>query len=169
MAEFRKLHDDGKTCAEEQHTDTRLSITKVISEADLTNQAEHRSTREVLSSQALRAAEQRKHVLTKTEELIKSSEVEVVSVITVASQEEHENTRNQIEELKEALRILSEQMQSRDLELKELLKAFNNTRSTNKRKELGERSNAVTAALFALETMYRSLRVSLIDKPPAND
>lgn len=122
----------------------------------------------MISRQALSAAEQHEHVLNKTQELIKSSEVEVVGVITVASQEEHGNTRSQIEELKEALRILSEQMQARDLELKELLKAVNNTRSPKKRKELGERSNAVTAALFALETMYRSLRVSLIDKPPAN-
>jgi molybdopterin synthase catalytic subunit len=160
MAGVRELGREITTHTEEQHKDTRLSLTKSISSVNATNQAEHKSTREAMSSQAFRATEQHETVLTRTEELVKSSEVEVIGVLSVSNQEEHEQTRSQIDELKEALRILKEQMDSRDQELKGLLKLFNSTRSTKERKKLGERSNAVTAALLALESMYRSLRVS---------
>lgn len=165
--EMRKLHEDTKFQIEDQHVITCLEITQVVHEADTANQAEHNLTREEMRIQAERAEKMHEMSSIKTKEQIKSTEAEVIETIEVvnqANQAEHENTRSEIAELKGALRLLSEQMKARDLELKELLSAYNRTRSTKKRQRLGERSNAVTAALLALETMYRSLQVSATSK-----
>jgi len=153
MTEIRELGGEIITHTEEQHNDTRSIITKAISTVNAANEADHKLTREVITSQASRATEQHESALNRTEDLIKSSEVEVIRVVTAANQEDHKDTRSQIDELKEALRILQEQMHSRDLELKEPPKLYSNTRSVKERKKLGERSNAVTAALFALESI----------------
>jgi molecular chaperone GrpE (heat shock protein) len=74
---------------------------------------------------------------------------------------EHETTRKEISELQEALRLLSEQMEASGEELKSLLHEFNHTTNEKKRRHLGQRSNAVTAALLALEIVYRSILVSI--------
>jgi hypothetical protein len=50
-------------------------------------------------------------------------------------------------------------MALRNQELNDLLAEFNKSKSKKKRQQLSERSNAVTAAIPALETMYRSLKV----------
>jgi hypothetical protein len=92
--------------------------------------------------------------------------VDSVQVVGQANRAEHERTQSQIKELREALDLLSNQIHQRDLELKDLLNALNRTKDKKQRKSLGEKSNTVTAALLALETVYRSLRVRCILNVP---
>ena len=127
-------------------------------QVDNSNQKEHEQTRAEIRS----CTEQ---IDATTSEHIVTSKVEVIEAIGVTNETnklEHKGTQQQIAELQESLRILSQQMRDRDMELKELLVAYNRTRNKKKRQQLGERSNAVTAALLALETVYRSLQVSIL-------
>lgn len=96
---------------------------------------------------------------------IQLSETAIISSVELGdqtNQAEHTQTQNQIAELKESIRILADQIEARDLELKQLLTAFNNTKNATQRRKLGDQSNAVTAALLALEIMYSTLMVSII-------
>ncbi|KAJ9604696.1 hypothetical protein H2200_010810 [Cladophialophora chaetospira] len=97
-----------------------------------------------------------------TNERIASSTVEVSTRIDLSestNREQHESTQRQISELQEALRVLNEQIQTRNEELKGLLSDFNKTNNKKKRQHIGELSSAVTAALLALETMFQTLQL----------
>jgi hypothetical protein len=88
--------------------------------------------------------------------------IEIIEAIQVTEQHNEADqlaTRQEIAQLKEAIKQLSEQMKQKDIELGEFLKAFRETRS-QKKKVLQKRSNAVSATLLALEIMYRSLQGS---------
>jgi len=61
--------------------------------------------------------------------------------------------------LEQAIAQIAQDMKQRDEELKELLKALICSHNKKERKALQERSNAVTAALVALMTIYESLQV----------
>lgn len=94
---------------------------------------------------------------------VESTEIEVINVIhdTHESNERaRAETQAQIAELQKAIEVLKGQIDERSDELRSLLVACIETKDAKKRKRLGERSNAVTAALLALETMYESLQVS---------
>lgn len=90
-------------------------------------------------------------------------QTEIIEAIQVTEQHgdtEHEATRHEIAQLKDAIEELSKQMKQKDNELQEILTEFRNTRSPKKKKKLRERGNAISAALLAFEVMYRSLMVS---------
>jgi len=87
---------------------------------------------------------------------------EIILGVRVAAEQDlaaHEATQQEIANLKEAIQQLSEQMKQKDAELREFLKAFSETRDS-KKKALRERTNAISAAYYALETIYRALMVS---------
>ncbi|KAE8446593.1 hypothetical protein EG329_011786 [Mollisiaceae sp. DMI_Dod_QoI] len=89
-----------------------------------------------------------------------STRIEIMEAIRVTKQHteaEHDATRQDISQLKDAIAELSNQIKQKDNELKEILTDFQNTRSQAKKKKLQERGNAASAALLALEVMYRSL------------
>jgi seryl-tRNA synthetase len=67
---------------------------------------------------------------------------------------QHNQTQAQISELQEALRQLSEQIEARDRQLAVLLTDLSKIRKAKTRKRLQEQSNAVIAAIVALQTMY---------------
>ena len=72
------------------------------------------------------------------------------------------DTQAQIADLKEAIKMLEGQIRDHTEVLKSTLVSLNKARGIKKRKTLMERSNAVTAALLTLETMYRSLQASFM-------
>ncbi|KAF8242595.1 hypothetical protein K440DRAFT_638874 [Wilcoxina mikolae CBS 423.85] len=72
-----------------------------------------------------------------------------------------DHNRNEIAQLKEALKQLSEEIKQRDSELRGLLLEFAKANNSKKRKMLQERGNAVYETLLALETIYRTLQVKI--------
>lgn len=95
---------------------------------------------------------------------IHASQEQITEAVECSREENdmaHAGTQAQIADLKQAIKMLEDQIKEHTEVLKSTLAALNNTRGTKKRKALMERSNAVTAALLALETMYRSLQASL--------
>jgi predicted RNase H-like nuclease (RuvC/YqgF family) len=91
-----------------------------------------------------------------------TTRVEIVQAIQVtkeSSEADQVATRQEIANLKAAIKELSEQMKQKDAELSQFLKEFREARTEKKKKALQERSNAVSATLLALEMIYRSLQV----------
>lgn len=132
--EVRKRLDQTDVVIEAEHAKTRTEIVQTVYVADAHNREEHGQTRLAV--------------------------VETVSTSDANNREEHEATRQQVKQLEDALTVLKVEIRRRDGELKEFLATFAQTRSPAKRRKLQERSNAVSAALLALETIYRSLKVS---------
>lgn len=85
--------------------------------------------------------------------------IEAIQITGESSEAAQQATQQEISQLKVAIQQLSDQMQQKDAELRDLLKAFSETRSQKKKKVLQEMSNTVSATLLALEVMYRSLQV----------
>jgi hypothetical protein len=81
--------------------------------------------------------------------------------VNASSREEHEATRRELEQMKEALAQIEQDMIRRDNELKELPIALGKVHSEREKKKLQERSNAVTVALCALVTIYENLQVHI--------
>lgn len=149
--------------SKENHEITRTEVRREASKLTTLNQDEHDRTRHEIRSEEEQAAIRSQECNKAVTRRIKSTELEILDAIDATSQAtqvEHRNTQEQIEELRVALRELSRQLDSRNQELKDLLIDLNRSKGKEKRKMLAERSNAVTAAIFALETMYRSLKVS---------
>jgi len=113
---------------------------------------------------AVREMQGRTDITVREEHATTRSEiVDEVHLANAHSREAQEIARQEIAQLQQALNQLSEEMRQRDAELKGLLTDFAKTGSSKKRKILQERSNAVSATLFALETVYRSLQVYILD------
>jgi septal ring factor EnvC (AmiA/AmiB activator) len=87
---------------------------------------------------------------------------QVLESIDASSRAEHEATRRELEQMKQALAQIEQDMIRRDDELKELLTAIGRAHGDKEKKNLQERSNAVTVALCALVTVYQSLQVRTI-------
>lgn len=144
---------------------TCTEIRQIIADSGAVNHDEHDQTRQELRIEVEQAAIRNQESNNATAQQIESIEVEIVNVVNTTSdinQAEHIQTQSQILELKQALRELSNQMALRNQELKEVLEAFQASKSKKSKKQLFERSKVVTAAIMALETMYRSLKVSKI-------
>jgi hypothetical protein len=87
---------------------------------------------------------------------------EVIAAVddTVQSNQlEHQATREEIAQIKVALQQLSEQMERKNDELRDVLSKFAAATTTQKKKKFQDLSRAITLTLLALETMYRSLKV----------
>ena len=130
----RKMLDQTDAVIGEEHAKTRTEIVQTVYVADAHNREEHAEMRIVV--------------------------VENVTAADASNREQHEATRQQVKQLEHALTVLKGEIRKRDEELKEFLSAFTQTHSPAKRRKLQERSNAVSAALLALETVYRRLEVS---------
>ncbi|OQV02262.1 hypothetical protein CLAIMM_07493 [Cladophialophora immunda] len=146
---------------EESHETTRREVQQAIAKSAASTQYEHDQTRQEIRSEGKQAEIRSQESYNATAKRIESTELEIISSIEAAgdaNQVEHANTQREIAKLKGALQALSEQIESRNQELKSLLSAFNLSKSKKKREQFSEWSNAVTAALLALETMYRSLK-----------
>lgn len=146
----------------ESHEETRTEARRVAEGLAKSNQGEHDQTRQEIRSEG-EWAKIRSEESNAAAQRIESTGVEILHTIKItrdANQVEHGNTQSQIAELKAALGVLSEQMTLRNQELKDILAAFNESKNTKAKQQLSQRSNAVTAAILALETMYRSLKVS---------
>lgn len=89
--------------------------------------------------------------------------VAVVNAVRVAdnNQEEQKIILHQIFDIKKAMEQMREEIRKKDDEFKETLLAYIRAHSPKKRKALKEKGNLISAALVALETVYRSLQVSL--------
>ena len=160
-----KLHEEGMKQVKEQHLTTRAEINKESQGTSMVIQVEHIKTREEIHVQAAIVEDLLIATEDRTKERITSAEtgiVELISYADQANQAEHARTQDQVAELQRALYQLGEQIKTRDCELKALLDAYHRTKNSKKRKDLVERSNAVTAALLALETMYKGLQVRIV-------
>jgi hypothetical protein len=138
--EFLKLHQDTWVTIENQHVMTREEMKLQTERLGKIQSTGNKKTREQMTS-------------------IGEDIIGTMESMNKDIQAEHETTRSQITELKEALSQLSQQIKQRDRDLQDLLAAFNRTRSKKKRKQLKEQTDAITAALLALQTAYKSLQV----------
>ncbi|KAH7134172.1 hypothetical protein EDB81DRAFT_858821 [Dactylonectria macrodidyma] len=158
------LHEETRRCIQQNHDTTRLELHQVTTHLEQTNQDEHAKTRQEIEEDANRVIAS--HIDSNREvfhmvQLAEANLHETTEINAEANAIQHEQTQSQIAELKEALRQLSSQIKARDQELQDLLTAFTKSKSQKKRKLLRERSNAVSAALFALRTMHDSLQEML--------
>lgn len=89
--------------------------------------------------------------------------VAMVNAVRVAdhNQEEQKVILHQIFDVKKAMEQMREEIRKKDDEFKDTLLAYIHAHSPKKRKALKEKGNLISAALVALETVYRSLQVSL--------
>jgi uncharacterized protein YtpQ (UPF0354 family) len=89
--------------------------------------------------------------------------VAVVNAVRVAdnNQEEQKVILHQIFDVKKAMEQMREEFRRKDDELKETILDYIRAHNPKKRKALKEKGNLISAALVALETVYRSLQVSL--------
>jgi hypothetical protein len=89
--------------------------------------------------------------------------IDVIETISTSNDQDrfqHESTRQEILQLRQALEQYRLDMEQRSTELKSLLVTFEQTSNPQKREKLQEKSKAVTAALYALKVVYDSLQVS---------
>lgn len=148
---------------ESSHEAIRIEFRQIVADSEAANSNEHDRTRQEIRSEVQLAEIRFQESSSATAQQIESTEVEIVNVINTTSeinQAEHSQTQRQIEELRQALQELTDQMASRNQELKELLETYQTTKSKKSKKQLFDRSKVLTAAIMALETMYRSLKVS---------
>jgi uncharacterized protein YtpQ (UPF0354 family) len=89
--------------------------------------------------------------------------VAVVNAVRVAdnNQEEQKVILHQIFDVKKAMEQMREEIRKKDDEFKATILAYIHAHSPKKRKALKEKGHLISAALVALETVYRSLQVSL--------
>jgi hypothetical protein len=85
--------------------------------------------------------------------------IESLQALESISRTEQEAVRRGLEQLKQVMAQIEQDRKRRDDELKELLQAFHGAYSTRERKNLQERSKAVSVAVSALATTYESLQV----------
>jgi hypothetical protein len=82
-----------------------------------------------------------------------------LDLLEASSRAEHEVTRRELEQIKNAMVQIEQDMKRRDEELTVLLLALREARTVKERQKLQERTNAVTTAIYALVTMNQSLQV----------
>jgi hypothetical protein len=89
--------------------------------------------------------------------------VAVMNAVRVAdnNQEEQKVILHQIFDVKKAMEQMREEIRKKDDEFKGTVLAYIHTHNLKKRKALKEKGKLISAALVALETVYRSLQVSL--------
>ena len=158
----RSLHEETTAQIQDSHQITRLEVQKTGAQIEEANQAEHALTRQEIQQERDRVIASMTAAHRETSQSIQTAEIrlnEVVLNTDEASAIRDRQTQSQIAEVEEALRQLSQQMQAQEAALRVLVIAMGEATSKTKRKLLRERSNAVTAAILALETMYRSLQV----------
>jgi hypothetical protein len=85
--------------------------------------------------------------------------IAAVSDTVQSNQLEHQATREEIAQTKVALQQLSEQIERKNDELRDVLSKFAAATITQKKQRFQDLSRAITLTLLALETMYRSLKV----------
>ncbi|TRX89943.1 hypothetical protein FHL15_009215 [Xylaria flabelliformis] len=144
------LHEETRKYIQQHHETTRRELRQVAAGVAQVNQEEHAKTRKEIQQEAER--------VTVSNRDSNRYVVDAVGLSAEANSTMHEQTQSQIASVTEALRQLSEQLEARDRELRNLLTDLHKSTSNKKRKLLYERSNAVTAAILALQTMFRSLR-----------
>lgn len=155
-------HTETRTIIQRNHLATTQIIQSTIDSGVSVSATQHDQTREAISRR-----------LSKTEGLsraqIETTTTEIINVIhdsQLSDARAHAHTQAQIDELQRAIQLLGDQIAERNKELESLIALCSQTRNAKKREKISERSTAVTAALLALETMYRSLQVSCDLKTP---
>lgn len=158
-AEIQQMHEDTNERVVELHESTRSQIIQSLENTSRKSMDEHEATRQDLQLHTYTLG--RLHAETNLTVLEQQEETRNhLQIMDQRSQNEHETTQREISQLKQALRQLREEMKKIDAGLKESLAAFNRQRSPRKRRRLQKLSNAASATLLALETLYRSIQVS---------
>ncbi|KAI0546719.1 hypothetical protein F4679DRAFT_587244 [Xylaria curta] len=158
------LHEETRRYIQQNHETTRLELRQVATHMAKINQAEHAKTRHEIQQEGKRVTASNRDSNRLVADAVDLVEVHLQDTLELSSETnsiQHEQTQSQIASVKKALRQLSEQLQARDQELRDILAALDKSTSKKKRKLLRERSKAVTAAILALQTMYRNLREKL--------
>ncbi|KAF2498330.1 hypothetical protein BU16DRAFT_290004 [Lophium mytilinum] len=156
--------EDTRALIKDSHHVTRAQARHAITDESYINRKEHAITRQEVQTQTQTIMAENSDLHDNATKALHSCKAGIIGTVQLncqVSQAEHKQTQSQIAELKEALDVLTAQIKIREEELKQLLSAYSCTRNKKKKKELGERSNAATAALLALETIYRSLQAVL--------
>lgn len=170
--------------AEGNHTTTSIISNQDETRAEIVTAitTQGRAVIETVTAQKISVEDALRQESTKSDERHQSTTDQIVTeleethtqVITTLdrlnarSQAEHEDTRNELEQLRNAMAQIEQQMIRRDEELRELIVARNQAYTTKERRKLQEKSNAVTVAICALVTIYQSLEVIQNSHPRLN-
>jgi len=128
--------------------------------------AHNNSLLKALQSESIQVGEREERTLQQLSSIETTqidTHIEVTTALKVVdfnSRAEHEATRRELEQMKHAMLQIEQDMVRRDEELKGLLLALSQAQGGKERERLQEKSNAVTAALYALVTIYQSLQVT---------
>jgi hypothetical protein len=158
----RTLHAETTTQIQDIHENTRLEVHQTADRIEQANEAEHLATRQEIQQGEDRIIASTTAAHREASRTIQTAEIrlhEAIGSTDEASAIRHQQTQSQIAEIEQALSQLSQQMQAQEAALRALVTAMGQATNSKKRTLLRERSNAVTAAILALETMYRSLQV----------
>jgi hypothetical protein len=139
------------------HATTHVELQQSVIRVERKIQEEHLLTRCNVQKEGDRVIisnENGNRALSRSIELATGNLQDALDSKAEANAIQHDQTRAQIVELQEALRQLSEQIEARDRQLAFLLTDLSKTTKEKRRKRLQEQSNAVTAAIVALQTMY---------------
>jgi len=161
---MKEYHITTIQAIDDQRALVQGEIAESFATASKGNKYEHHKTREYIHNAGSRIAEGTQAIHGHITHEIRSVEVEVQGAISTNREQNtahHTESQSQIADLKEIIKLMGIQMKDRDKELRELLSALNSTKAPKKRQLLCERSNAVTAALFGLQTTCQSLQVRI--------
>jgi uncharacterized protein (DUF3084 family) len=122
----------------------------------------HGSVEERIQLESVKSDERHKKTTVAIVNKQEETQLEVakaLEALDATSHAEHEATHCQLEQMKQAMANIEQDMAQRDKELKGLLAALSQAHTERERKKLQEKSNAVTAAIFDLVTVSESLQV----------
>jgi hypothetical protein len=163
LTAIQQMHIDTNIRIIEQHNLTRSTIIEAVESTSRQSIEKHEVTRHDLQLHTdvlCRVQAETNTIVVEQHEQTRTHIIETAQLVNQRNLEEHEITRREISQLKQALEYLKEEFGKKDAELKELLKAFGRERSPRKRRQWQKLSNAASAALFKLESLCRILLVS---------
>ncbi|KAN0099315.1 hypothetical protein V8E51_013090 [Hyaloscypha variabilis] len=148
----------------EGHTQVVKSVAEAGDQVVQAVAASAEAIQETLSAESIKADNRHQH----TAEVIVAKQIkahteviETLQSLNCSSRAEQEATRRELEQLKQALTKTEQDIETRVEELKEFVEALNRTRDDKLRRQLQERSNAITVALSAMAIVHESLQCKI--------
>jgi hypothetical protein len=120
------------------------------------------SIRDIASSESLKSDERHRQatdIIVAKQDETHTEVIQALESLDSGSRTEQEATRQELQQLKQAIIQIQEDISQRDEELRGLLVKLSGAKSSRERRKIQERSNAVTVAICALVTIYESLQV----------
>ncbi|KAM0346303.1 hypothetical protein ACHAPU_005734 [Fusarium lateritium] len=157
------LHEDTMSRIDQNKGTMILRIEDIAKQWGQASQQQHVRTRQEIQENECRviaANMDAKHEVVRTIQSASTSQLEAIELNAEMNTEQHEQSRVAFQDIVTLLQILSAQMTANEQEVKDLRVAFEASTSQRERQIINERSNAVTAAIWAVKIKYDSFQVS---------